>query len=80
MKETKRKKITLLGWVIGIIFMVLLFGGFMRLAPYFEVFFLNKGIATWLGVMIGFVIWYIILTAVFLVILKLGGEKLIRKE
>jgi hypothetical protein len=73
------KKITPLGWAILAIFMVILFGGFFLLAPYFEIFFWSMDIASWLGVMIGFFIWYFIVAGMFIVVLKLDKEKLFRK-
>ena len=73
------KKIAPLGWAIWAIFMVILFGGFFWLAPYFEIFFWSMDIASWLGVMIGFFIWYFIVIGMFIVVLKLDKGKLFRK-
>jgi len=78
MKEAKRKRITPLGWAFCAIMLVALFGGFFLLAPHFEAFFSRMGLASWIGIMIGFFIWYGILMGITLAVWKFGKDKLVR--
>ncbi len=82
LKSTKPlgKRVTPLGWVVGVILVVVFFASFFMLASCFEdFFFTNMGLETFIGIMIGFFIWYAIFMVITLVLLKLGGEKLVRK-
>lgn len=80
MKETRRKKITLLGWVTAAIFLMIFIVGLIFVWPHFMDFFAKPGIAPWLSGIIGFILWYFIVAGIMLVVMKLGEGKLFREE
>lgn len=79
MKETMRKKLTLLGWVTGAIFLMIFIVGLICVWPYFMDFFMKMGIQPFLSGVIGFLIWYFIIAVIALVVMKSCEEKLFRE-
>jgi len=76
MKETKRKKITPLGWVTFAILLISFIASLVFVWSPVTDFFTKMGIAPFLSSIVSFIIIYSVLVGVTLAVIKLGEKKL----
>ncbi len=79
MGETKRKKITPLGWAVGIALLIISIITLMISWSPLSNLFTKMGIAPFLSGLISFLIVYLIFTAIMIAVIKLGEKRLFRE-
>ena len=79
MGEKKRRKVTPLGWTVGIaLFIISIITLIFSWSPLTNLF-REMGIAPFLSGMISFFIVYLIFTAIMIAVIKLGEKRLFRE-
>lgn len=79
MGEKKRRKITPLGWTVGIALLIISIITLIFVWSPLTNLFQKMGIAPFLGGMISFFIIYLIFTAIMIAVIKLGEKRLFRE-
>ena len=76
MKEKKRKKLTLLGWCVGITILIISIISFIFVWSPLTSLFTKRGIVPFLSGIISFCVIYFIFTVITITVIKFGEKKL----
>jgi len=76
MKEKKRKKLTLLGWVVGITILIISIISFIFVWSPLTSLFTKRGIVSFLSGIISFCVIYFIFTVITIIVIKFGEKQL----